>query len=212
MSRNILLCTLMCLLLGGLPSSTQAIDGNPSKKTVPTKFWNPGGKRFSIFQGDPERIRRANEVRIKDFEPKLAVNPNPITINSDPSVRTSINITFSYRNTGKKTYTLSFPDAKRYDMRIVRPGSDEVLWQWSADKVFEQSEGSLMVNPRDMIAFEETIYTDQLANKGTPGHYVVQAIVANYPEIRTEFEFEIRPAVPIAPAVQPVANTSSLPQ
>ncbi len=61
--------------------SASAIDINPSKNNQPPSFWSSGsGNRFSIFNGDPKRIQRANAVDPKSFDEKVEVSPNPLSI------------------------------------------------------------------------------------------------------------------------------------
>src|SRR5271156_6934855 len=104
-------------LLAGLMSAAAfdaawAIDINPSKDNQQPSFWSSGGgSAFSIFNGDPKRIQRANAVDPKSFDTKVELSPNPLSLKGvkisapNPSLR----ITFSVHNHGKKTYTLSFP-------------------------------------------------------------------------------------------------------
>ena len=90
-----------------------AIDNiNPSKDNQPKSFWTSGGgNAFSIFNGDPKRIQRANAVDPKSFDAKLDVTPNPAVIKTMKAVapNPSFKIMFSIHNHAKKTYTLSFP-------------------------------------------------------------------------------------------------------
>ncbi len=89
-----------------------AIDINPSKNNQPDSFWQSGaGNHFSIFNGDPKRIQRANEVDPKAFDEKVVVTPNPLSIKALKAVapNPSIKLVFSVHNHAKKTYTLSFP-------------------------------------------------------------------------------------------------------
>ncbi len=58
----------VCLILVAAFDSASAIDINPSKETVPRSSWDGGGNRFTIFNGDPKRIQRANAVDPKAFD------------------------------------------------------------------------------------------------------------------------------------------------
>ncbi len=76
MMRRLLLCGSL-LTLGGV---ALAIDISPSKETVPRDSRDTGGNRFAIFNGDPKRIQRANEVDPTSFDTKLDASPNPLSL------------------------------------------------------------------------------------------------------------------------------------
>jgi hypothetical protein len=85
-----------------------AIDINPSKNNQPPSFWSSGGgSKFSIFNGDPKRIQRANAVNPKSFDTSVEVSPNPLSIKTVKAVapNPSIKITFSVHNHDKLVYT-----------------------------------------------------------------------------------------------------------
>ena len=60
--------------------AARAIDINPSKNNQQPSFWDTGGNSFSIFNGDPKRIQRANAVDAKSFDTKVEVTPNPLSL------------------------------------------------------------------------------------------------------------------------------------
>jgi len=161
-----------------------AIDINPSKTTVPRSSWDTGGNRFSIFNGDPKRIQRANAVDPASFETKLEISPNPLSLHTakatgpDPSLK----ITFSVRNRAKKTYTLSFPTAQRWDFRILN-AAGAVVYVYSEDHDFVQTVGTSMVNQGDKLVYSESVDFSDMSVPLAPGVYKVQAVMANYPEM-----------------------------
>ena len=174
-----------------------AIDVNPSKNTQPPAFWDSGsamGSRFSIFNGDPKRIQRANEVDAKAFDSKIEVTPNPLSLKTVKAAapNPSIKVTFYVHNHGKKTYTLSFPTAQRWDFRIVDAAGAPV-YVYSDNCQFEQTIGSSMVNHDDKLVYSETISFDDLNHPLAPGTYKVQALLANYPEMHAEAQFVVQP-------------------
>src|SRR6202041_1109727 len=92
------------------------------KETLPPSAWeSSSGNNFSIFNGDPKRIQRANAVDAKSFDSKVEVSPNPLSLKAVKAggPNPSIKIMFSVHNHAKKTYTLSFPTTQRWDFRIV---------------------------------------------------------------------------------------------
>ncbi len=191
-SLSFLPAALLIMAAGGV---ALAIDINPSKNNQPPSFWESGaGNRFSIFNGDPKRIQRANEVDPKSFDAKIDVLPNPLSLKTllagapNPSIR----ITFSVHNHGKKTYTLSFPTAQRWDFQIV-DASGKPIYVYSDSCEFEQKVGTSMVNPDDKLVYTETVDFDEFSAPLAPGTYTLQAFMANYPEMHTQAQFTVQP-------------------
>jgi hypothetical protein len=172
-----------------------AIDINPSKNNQPPSFWDSGGgTRFSIFNGDPKRIQRANEVDPKAFDEKLDVSPNPLSIQAVKAASPNplIKITFSIHNHAKKTYTLSFPTAQRWDFRILNSAGTPI-YVYSENCEFEQKVGTSMVNDDDKLVYSETVEFGDLNAPLTPGTYTVESVMANYPEMHATAVLTVQP-------------------
>jgi hypothetical protein len=171
-----------------------AIDINPSKNNQPPSFWQSPGNRFSIFNGDPKRIQRANAVDPKSFDTKVDVAPNPLSIKALKATapNPSIKITFSVHNHARKTYTLSFPTAQRWDFQILNPAGT-AIYVYSDNCDFEQKVGASMVNNDDKLVYTETVDFDDLSQSLAPGNYTIQAILANYPEMHAQAQLTVQP-------------------
>ncbi len=188
-------CLFLCLVTVIAFGSAFAIEVNPSKDTLPASAWDSsGGNHFSIFNGDPKRIQRANAVDPKSFDSKVEVSPNPLSLKAVKSVgpNPSIKITFSVHNHGKKTYTLSFPTTQRWDFRIVN-ASGGVVYTYTDDHAFLQTVGTSMVNHDDKLVYPESVAFDDMTLPLNPGVYTVQAILANYPEINATTQLTVQP-------------------
>jgi hypothetical protein len=174
--------------------AAMAIDINPSKNNQPPSFWDTGGNHFSIFNGDPKRIQRANAVDPKSFDEKLDVSPNPLSIGTlkAASPNPVIKITFSVHNHAKKTYTLSFPTAQRWDFRIL-DATGAPVYVYSDNCEFEQKVGMSMVNNDDKLVYSETVDFGDLSAPLAPGTYTVQGVLANYPNMRATTTLTVMP-------------------
>ncbi len=174
--------------------TAMAIDINPSKNNQPPSFWESGGNRFSIFNGDPKRIQRANEVDAKSFDSKVDVTPNPLSLTGAKaaSAAPGVKITFSVHNHAKKTYTLSFPTAQRWDYRILTAAGTPI-YTYSDNCMFEQKVGTTMVDNDDKLVYSDTIQFSDLSAPLAPGTYTVQAVLANYPEMHATATFTVTP-------------------
>ncbi len=171
-----------------------AIDIDPSKTTVPRSAWDTGGNKFSIFNGDPKRIQRANAVDASAFDCTLTVSPNPLPLATTKigTPNPVIKLTFAVHNHGKKTYTLSFPTAQRWDFRITTPAG-EPIYVYSENCDFEQKIGISMVNYDDKLTYSEIVEFSDLSAPLTPGTYVVEAVLANYPEMKAKTGLVVEP-------------------
>jgi hypothetical protein len=189
-----ILFSLAALLLMAAFDAAPAIDINPSKDNQPPVFWQDSGNHFSIFNGDPKRIQRANAVDPKAFDTVTALTPDPLSLKALKAIapNPSIKITFSVHNHGKKTYTLSFPTAQRWDFRILDP-TGKPIYVYSENCEFEQTVGSSMVNFDDKLVYTESVDFDDLAAPLAPGAYKVQAVLANYPEMHAEAILTVQP-------------------
>ena len=174
--------------------TAQAIDINPSKNNQPPSFWETGGNSFSIFNGDPKRIQRANAVDAKSFDVKVDVAPNPLSLGAVKAAPapTSLKITFSVHNHAKKTYTLSFPTAQRWDFRVLNAAGTSI-YTYSDNCMFEQKVGASMVNNDDKLVYSETVQFSDLSAPLQPGNYTVQCVLANYPDMHATAVLTVAP-------------------
>ncbi len=182
----------LALTLALLPA--RAIDINPSRDNEPDKS-NSTGNRFSIFAGDPNRIQKANTIDFKDFTAKVELNTNGVGLaatRNDPSSANNVRMTFTIKNTGKRTYTLSFPSSQRYDVVIKNP-AHQLVYKWSLDKKFTDDVGAVIINPTDRIGYVETISFNTLYAPLETGVYTVEFNLANYPEISATALFTVTP-------------------
>ena len=156
-----------------------AFDVNPSKKNNTLQPYAPG-KRFDIFAGDPERIRKVNEIRREDFLVSATIEPAKIYLTgleTSSVLRAGIIVI----SKAKRPKTLSFPDAQRVDI-IIRGSKEKEIYRWSIDKLFVQSIGTSMVMPGEKLVFLVDIPLYKLGKQIQAGTYQVEAELANYPE------------------------------
>ena len=190
-----ILCPLFLSVLLLAASPVSAIDVNPSKNTLPRDAWDSdSGNRFSIFNGDPKRIQRANAVDPKSFDSKAEVSPNPISLKTIKAAgpNPTIKVSFSVHNHAKKTYTLSFPTTQRWDFRIINSAGG-VVYTYTDDHAFLPTIGTSMVNNDDKLVYSEDVAFDDMTLPLTPGNYTVQAILSNYPEINAQVQLVVQP-------------------
>jgi len=172
-----------------VPTVLIAADISPSRSVVPEKFRNPPGKRYSIFAGDPERVQKANEVQVKDFSASVEVEPSVFSLGGEME---EVVATFTIRNRSDRDYTLSFPDAQRYDLALVTM-ADKLIYLWSSDKMFVQQTGMSFINGGEILQFKQSLSKELLTEKVEPGTYKLAMILSNYPELKAADEIKITP-------------------
>ena len=182
-------------LASALPALVHAIDVSPSRDNAPTSRDNAGGAgRFSIFDGDPARVQKANSIDFKDFKPTIVLDPTTISLaafNGDSGAHL-LKVAFTVKNLGKRTYTLSFPNSQRFELLFRNPAG-QVVYRWSLDKRFLDEVGILMINPTDQVGYTETIPLDRLYAPLIAGTYTVDLHFSNYPEIGTTVPLVVTP-------------------
>lgn len=176
--------TLAVILVGWCWHGALAIDVDPSKQTVPKKFYDPGGgKGLNLFAGDPKRVDRANAILRTDFEVSMAFEPEqlfvPASANASlPQIRAGLVV----RNISKRPKTLTFSSSQRIDV-VARSADGRDLYRWAADKQFLESLGTSIVMPGEKISFLVDIPLSAWSSRPKPGEPVLfSAQLANYPE------------------------------
>lgn len=153
-----------------------AFDASPSKKSNRLQP-NVPGKRFDIFAGDPERIRRVNEIRRDDFQVSAIIEPSPVVLENDqplPTIKAGIVVV----SKAKRPKTLSFPDAQRLEVVFREKGKE--VYRWSKGKRFIQTIGTSMVMPGERLVFWVDIPLSRWENKPKANTYEMEAVLANY--------------------------------
>jgi len=166
-------------------------DISPSRKVVPDQFRDPPGKRYSLFAGDPKRVQKANEVKVEDFTASLELSANQISISASADAA-PLQAVFTIRNKSDRDYTLSFPDAQRYDLAIVTQ-DDRLLYLWSEDKAFVQQTGMSFLNAGEILQFTQQIQPEIIKEHCSPGRYKIAMVLSNYPELKSGAVLEVTP-------------------
>lgn len=92
-------------------------------------------------------------------------------------------------NLSSNPISLDFPTSQRIDIQLLN-ANGEVLTRWSENRAFTEEIGTLLVNPREQIVYNETIATRELQ----PGRvYSVEVFFPKYPELRARQKFMTAP-------------------
>ncbi|GAB4182636.1 MAG: hypothetical protein Fur0032_23680 [Terrimicrobiaceae bacterium] len=77
------------------------------------------------------------------------------------SDRREVEVTYSVRNDKKKIMRLDYPTTQRIDI-ITTDSAGTVVDRWSDDRVFDQREGIVFINPGERIQYTEKIPTREM--------------------------------------------------
>jgi Intracellular proteinase inhibitor len=173
------------------PHALHAIDIDPSKRTVPEM----GGskKRFDPFAGDPARIQKANTINFNDLQATVELAQSELSLYSikEEGLRPNLRVSFKVKNNNaKRTYTLAYPNAQRYDLTVKAPNG-QIVYKWSADKLFTETIGTTLINPGDVLGYNELVPVGEFYLPLVIGEYQVEATLANYPEVFARATFKI---------------------
>lgn len=82
-------------------------------------------------------------------------------------------------NTFKRGAYLRFTSSQHFDFSVLRAGTSDTVYTWSASRMFMQSLGSLWIKPRQSQNFEASIGDEMGTLK--PGKYLLRARLTNTP-------------------------------
>ena len=92
-------------------------------------------------------------------------------------------------NTSGYPVILDFPNAQRIEILLLN-SAGEVLTKWSENRMFAQEVGTVLVNPREQIVYDEAIATRELQAGKV---YTVEVFFPKYPELRVRQKFLTAP-------------------
>lgn len=160
------------LLLFSL-GSAEAQSPSPGRSTL-SRVLHPfgGGTRKAPHYSDP---------RIRGLLLELTLPTEPTRLSEVRQLPVRITLT----NTGAAPLVLDFPTSQRIDIHLLN-AAGEVLTRWSDNRVFAEETGTVLINPRENVVYEESIATRELQ----PGKvYTVEVFLPKYSELRVRQKF-----------------------
>jgi len=135
--------------------------------------------------------RPGSGVKVEDFTASLELSANQISMSASADAA-PLQAVFTIRNKSDRDYTLSFPDAQRYDLAIVTQ-DDRLLYLWSEDKAFVQQTGMSFLNAGEILQFTQQIEPEIIKEHCSPGRYKIAMVLSNYPELKSGAVLEVTP-------------------
>jgi hypothetical protein len=149
---------------------------------------SPGRSFFSRVLhpfGSSRKAPKYHDSRLRGLLLELEVAGEPIRLSEVRQLRVRARL----NNLGGYPISLDFPTSQRIDIQLLN-ASGQVLTRWSENRAFSEETGTLLVNPREQILYDETIATRELQ----PGKvYTVEAFYPKYAELRARQKFMTAP-------------------
>lgn len=124
---------------------------------------------------------RYSDIRLRGLLLEVQLPAEPVRLSEVRQLR----VKGILSNLGSSPVPLDFSTSQRIDIQLLGP-SGEILTRWSENRVFSEEIGTLLINPREQIIYDETIATRELQ----PGHvYTAEVYFPKYPELRARQKF-----------------------
>jgi len=104
----------------------------------------------------------------------LAIDPQEFSLAS----RREVNATYTLRNNTKKIMRIDYPTKQRLEI-LTKDTNGTVIDRWSDDRVFENKEDIIFINPNERIQYSEQIPTREMKPHDT---YEITAEVPDHPD------------------------------
>jgi hypothetical protein len=175
-----------------------AIEVSPSKphgggtNSIPNS--NPGAP--SLFKNPFKWVfgssRSEAMVRVSappNLHMELTTEPRTFL----PSTNATLKVQLIAINKGKDKYILEFNSAQHYDF-IISTVTGKEIYRASKDKVYTQQLSSIVLNRKEKIVYEETLFspTNKVLNL-KPGEYKLKGVITAKTPISVETMFMVNP-------------------
>ena len=137
------------------------------------------------FASTKKKAPKYQDPRLGGLLVEVQVPAEPIRLSEVRQLRVQAIL----KNIGTSPVSIDFPTSQRIDIHLLN-SAGEVLTRWSENRAFTEEIGNLTINPREQVAYNETIATRELQ----PGRvYSVEVFFPKYPELRARQKFMTAP-------------------
>jgi Intracellular proteinase inhibitor len=165
----------VCLFVPALCAYAQAPSNSPGDHGLLSRVLHPFGGAAK------KKAPKYQDQRLRGLVLELQIPAEPVKLSE---VR-QLHVKAILSNVGSSPVTLDFPNSERVEIQLL-DANGRILTRWSENRAFDEQPGTLLINPREQIVYDETIATRELQ----PGRvYTVEVFFPRYPEIRARQKF-----------------------
>jgi hypothetical protein len=159
-------------------SNATAQAPSPAERSLFNRMLHP-------FGSAKKKAPKYQDARLRGLLVEVQVPAEPVRLSEVRQLRVRAILS----NIGGSPIPLDFPTSQRIDIQLLNPAG-EVLTRWSENRAFTEEIGTLTINPREEVVYNETIATRELL----PGRvYSVEVFFPKYPELRARQKFLTAP-------------------
>lgn len=173
----------MVLLIFASSARVMAQDQQPETRTVEERRgWM---SRILHPFGSSERLPEYKDARLRGLVLDLELAPQPVKLSEVRHLKVHLTVT----NKGKRPVTLDFPSEERIEI-FLRNSAEAVLTKFSDNRSYEETPGTVLVNPQEHVDYDGTISTRDL----TPNKvFICEVFFPQFPELRVRQKFLTEP-------------------
>jgi hypothetical protein len=135
--------------------------------------------------GSSERLPDYKDPRLRGLVLDLQISPQPVKLSE---VR-HLNVRLSLMNKSKRPIALDFPTEERIEV-FLRNSAEAVLTKFSDNRSYENTPGTVLINPDEHVDYDGSISTRDL----TPNRvFICEVFFPQYPELRVRQKFMTAP-------------------
>jgi hypothetical protein len=139
-----------------------------------------------LFHGaSSEQAPNYKDARLRGLLVKVEVAPQPVKLSEIRQLEVRTTLT----NVGKRAVELQFRTDQRIEV-YLRNTDEKILTTWSDNHAFAPKPGTVLVNPREHLEYNETIATRDL----TPNKvFIAEVFFPEFPELIARQKFLTAP-------------------
>lgn len=137
--------------------------------------------------GSSERLPDYKDPRLRGLVLDLQLSPEPVKLSEVRHLQA--HLTVSNKSKKPKPITLDFPNEERIEI-FLRNSAEVVLTKFSDNHSYENTPGTVLINPGEHVDYDGTISTRDL----TPNKvFICEIFFPQYPELRVRQKFLTAP-------------------
>lgn len=173
----------MVLFMFATSARAIAQDAQPETRTVEERRgWF---SRVLHPFGSSERLPDYKDPRLRGLVLDLELSPEPVKLSEVRHLKVHLSVI----NKSKQPVTLEFPSEERVEI-FLRNSAEVVLTKFSDNRSYEDTPGTVLINPQEHVDYDGTISTRDL----TPNRvFICEVFFPQYPELRVRQKFMTAP-------------------